>query len=166
MITKKYYGPYTMTKFALEAYTEALDAELAPYGVRVSVVQPGGIVTDVGRNAMFATVSHFRRAAPPFAKEARQILASFDAPPPPPDGPESETNRKPSSPQIVVDAVVDALFADEPKLRYLVGTKWEGDRVINALIEKLLDENDNPQHDYSRDDLVAILDRHIAQRND
>ncbi len=166
MITKKYYGPYTMTKFALEAYTETLDAELAPYGVRVSVVQPGGIITDVGRNSMFSTLSHFRRATPPFVEEARQALANLQTPPSPSDGPESETHRKPSPPEIVVDAVVDALFADEPKLRYLVGTRWEGDRVIDALIEKLLDENDNPQHNYTRDELVGLLDRHIAERKD
>lgn len=164
MITKKHYGPYTMTKFALEAYTEALDAELAPYGVRVSIVQPGGIVTQAGRNAMPATIAHFQRAVPPFVAEARLVLASFEAPPPPTDGPESETNRRPSSPQIVVDAVEDALFSAVPKLRYLVGTKWEGDRVIHALIQKLLDENDNPQHSYTRDQLVALLDRHIADR--
>jgi NAD(P)-dependent dehydrogenase (short-subunit alcohol dehydrogenase family) len=164
MITKKYYGPYTMTKFALEAYTEALDDELAPHGVRVSVVQPGGVATEVGRNAMPATLAHFRRAAPPFAAEAQQMLDNFAAPPPPSDGPESEANRKPSPPEVVVAAVADALFAERPKLRYLVGTKWEGDRVIHALIEKLLDENDNPHHSYTRDELVALLDRHISER--
>ena len=62
-------------------------------------------------------------------------------------------------------AVYHALFAEKPKLRYLVGTKWEGDRVINALINKLLDENDNPQHNYSRDELIALLDKHLAIRS-
>ena len=80
------------------------------------------------------------------------------------DEPESETNRKPSPPEVVSAAVYDALFSAQPKLRYLVGTKWEGDRVINALIEKLLDENDNPQHNYSRDELVEFLDKHIQKR--
>jgi len=45
-----------------------------------------------------------------------------------------------------------------------VATKWEGDRVIHALIEKLLDENDNPQHNYTRDELVALLDQHLNNR--
>ena len=36
--------------------------------------------------------------------------------------------------------------------------------VINALIAKLLDENDNPQHNYSREELIALLDQHLAQR--
>jgi hypothetical protein len=64
----------------------------------------------------------------------------------------------------VSDAVLDALFSDHPKRRYLVGTRWEGDRVLDALIGRLLDENDNPAHGYSRDELVAMLDRHLAAR--
>ena len=167
MLSKRYYGPYTMTKHALESYTEVLHTELGTYGVSVSIVQPGGILTDIGEKMQAETVSHFQRAQPPFKEEAEAVLASFNAEPPEPDpeAPESEFNRKPSSPEIVWEAVRDALFSEKPKLRYLVGTRWEGNRVINALIAKLLDENDNPQHNYSRDELVALLDKHIAQRN-
>ncbi len=163
MITQKFFGPYTMTKHALEAYTVALSEELRPYHVKVSVVQPGGIVSNIGPNSMPENLERFRRAQPPFKEEAEQILASFENPPPPPpaDAPESATNRKPSSPEIVSTAVYDALFAEEPKLRYLVGTKWEGDRVLHALIEKLVHENDNPQHNYSRAELIAMLDSHL-----
>ncbi|PKO12205.1 MAG: hypothetical protein CVU39_25375 [Chloroflexi bacterium HGW-Chloroflexi-10] len=167
MITSKYYGPYTMTKHALEAYTVALNLELAAYGVSVSIVQPGGIVTNVGENAMQGILERFQRAQPPFKAEADLVLASFSEPETPPaqDEPESEYNRKPSSPEIVAAAVYDALFTEKPKLRYLVGTKWEGDRVIHALIEKLLDENDNPQHNYSRAELIAVLDQHLVKKN-
>jgi len=169
MITSKYFGPYTMTKFALEAYTEALHQELISYRVHVSVVQPGGIITDVGSNAMPGILARFQRAEAPFDEEAQQILQGFNQPPQQSeesavDEPESETNRKPSSPKIVSTAVYDALFSDKPKMRYLVGTQWEGDRVINGLISKLLDENDNPQHNYSRDDLIARLDEQIEKR--
>lgn len=169
MITSKYFGPYTMSKFALEAYTEALHQELDAYGVHVSIVQPGGILTDVGANAMPGILTRFQRAETPFDKEARQVLASFNQAREEngnssSDETESETNRKPSSPKIVSEAVYEALFMDNPKMRYLVGTQWEGDRVINGLLAKLLDENDNPQHNYSRDDLVARLDAQIEQR--
>jgi short-subunit dehydrogenase len=164
-ITSKYYGPYTMTKHALEAYTVALHQELEPYGVQVSIVQPGGIISNIGENMQAGTMAHFQRAQPPFKEEAELVLQSFsEESEPNPDEPESATNRKPSSPEIVWDAVQDALFAEKPKLRYLVGTRWEGNRVINALIAKLLDENDNPQHNYSREELIALLDQHLAQR--
>jgi NAD(P)-dependent dehydrogenase (short-subunit alcohol dehydrogenase family) len=166
MITSRYYGPYTMTKHALEAFTDSLHQELEPYGVWVSVVQPGGIISNVGTNSWPGTLAHFQRAEPPFKEEAEQVLESFNQPAQPDeDDEESVSNRKPSSPEIVSVAVYDALFSARPKLRYLVGTKWEGDRVIHALIEKLLDENDNPQHNYSRDELIALLDGHISERN-
>ena len=172
MLAKNYYGPYTMTKHAIEAYTETLRVELDPYGVLASVVQPGGIATNIGAASHEGTVARFQRAQPPFREEAEQILAFFTAPRPPGDASqndegiaeESESNRKPSSPVIVAEAVYDALFSPALKLHYLVGTKWEGDRVLNALISKLLDENDNPKHSYSRDELIALLDQHIAKR--
>ncbi|MFN8401587.1 MAG: SDR family oxidoreductase [Anaerolineales bacterium] len=165
MLASKYYGPYIMTKHALEAYTAVLYEELKPYGVSVSVVQPGGIISEIGEKSQAGTLAHFQRAQPPFKEEADLILASFEEEAEPnPGEPESATNRKPSSPEIVWDAVQDALFSEKPKLRYLVGTHWEGNRVINALIAKLLDENDNPQHNYSRNDLIALLDRHLEER--
>lgn len=165
MLASKYYGPYIMTKHALEAYTAILHDELELYGVRVSVVQPGGIVSDIGSNMMAGTIAHFQRAQPPFKEEADMVLQSFtEESEPNPNEPESATNRIPSSPEIVWEAVQDALFADKPKMRYLVGTRWEGNRVINALISKLLDENDNPNHNYSRDELIELLDLHLAKR--
>lgn len=166
MLASKYYGPYIMTKHALEAYTAILHDELISYGVQVSVIQPGGIISDIGNNMMAGTISHFQRAQPPFKEEADLILQSFvEESEPNPDEPESATNRKPSSPEIVWDAVRDALFSEKPKMRYLVGTHWEGNRVINALIAKLLDENDNPMHNYSRDELIALLDNHLTERH-
>jgi NAD(P)-dependent dehydrogenase (short-subunit alcohol dehydrogenase family) len=166
IISKKYYGPYTMTKHALEAYAVALRDELADYGVGVSIVQPGGIASNMGRSAFPGLLARFQRAEPPFKAEAQAVIESFNRPdePPPADAAESETNRKPSPPEIVTRAVEDALYSDTPKLRYLVGTQWEGDRVLHALVEKLLDENDNPQHGYSREELVALLDRKIKER--
>lgn len=167
-VSKKLYGPYTMTKHALEAYTVALNEELRPFHVHVSIVQPGGIVSNIGANGLPDMVARLRRAQPPFAAEAQQILASFDSPPPPPDpdAPESESNRKPSSPEIVATAVYHALFADKPKLRYMVGTHWEGNRVIHTLIDRLLDANDSPVHNYSRAELVALLDNQWQARNE
>ena len=165
MISKKYYGPYTMTKHALEAYSVALRDELAPHGVLVSIVQPGNVETSIGENSFAGMLRRFERAQPPFKAEADAVLASFSAPPEPPaSGEESESNRKQSPPALVTEAVVDALFSAAPKFRYLVGTKWEGDRVIHALIEKLLDENDNPLHNYSQAELAALLARKIEER--
>ena len=42
-ISKKYFGPYTMAKHAIEALAVALHEEVTPFGVQVSAVQPGGV---------------------------------------------------------------------------------------------------------------------------
>ena len=42
-------GPYSATKFALEAYSDALRIELAGSGIHVSVIAPGPIRTSFTR---------------------------------------------------------------------------------------------------------------------
>jgi NAD(P)-dependent dehydrogenase (short-subunit alcohol dehydrogenase family) len=165
-ISMRFFGPYTMTKHALEAFTVALAQELGPYGVGVSIVQPGGVRSAIGENALAGTMGRFRRAAPPFVEEAEAVLASFEQEPPTDaaDQPEEATNRKPSSPEIVAEAVLDALFAENPRARYLVGTTWEGSRVIEALLERLLDANECPALGHSLEELVAMLESRAAER--
>jgi NAD(P)-dependent dehydrogenase (short-subunit alcohol dehydrogenase family) len=165
-ISMRYYGPYAMTKHAIEAFTTALAQELDPYGVRVSVVQPGGVATSIGEKSIAGTLERFRRMTPPFAEEGRAVLESFEAEPPAhaDDEPESATNRKPSAPEIVAVAVLDALFSKSPRERYLVGTRWEGQRVIDALMDRLLDANDCPTLGHSLAELIGMLEARAGRR--
>ena len=50
-----YMGAYVSSKFALEGVSEAMRIELAPYGVRVCVVEPGLFKTNFGDNVVYAT---------------------------------------------------------------------------------------------------------------
>ncbi|MBK8232690.1 MAG: SDR family NAD(P)-dependent oxidoreductase [Candidatus Eisenbacteria bacterium] len=170
-LSMRYYGPYTMTKHALEAFNTALADELAPHGIGVSIVQPGGVESAIIDSAMPGIRRRFLRAGPPFEEEAAGILAEIDAPPPAPEeqakraeASESAENRKPSSPEIVTVAALDALFAPAPRKRYLVGTRWEGGRVLRALIERLLDANACPTLGYTVTELVAMLEEQAQAR--
>jgi NAD(P)-dependent dehydrogenase (short-subunit alcohol dehydrogenase family) len=50
------FGAYCAAKFALEGLSEALSAELAPFGVRVLIVEPGSFRTGFGGARMHRSV--------------------------------------------------------------------------------------------------------------
>jgi NAD(P)-dependent dehydrogenase (short-subunit alcohol dehydrogenase family) len=101
-------GFYAATKHALEAMTEALHQETAPFGVRVRLVEPGSFATGF------------------LARAARH------SPPPPEDSPYAAlrplwTRRKievlepPQDPAMVVDAIALSLDDPAPFRRVIVG---------------------------------------------
>jgi NAD(P)-dependent dehydrogenase (short-subunit alcohol dehydrogenase family) len=55
------YGLYSSTKFALEAQSEQLAYELAPHGVEVTIIQPGGYPTLIWKNSAAATDQLLKR---------------------------------------------------------------------------------------------------------
>lgn len=168
-ITQPFYGPYTMSKHALEAMSECLRQELAPHGVAVSIVQPGAVATSIGERSAPGTLARLEAAGPPFDAASRALAQAMRAAAvgvhaTAPDEPESSTNRKPCAPDAVAAVIEQALTVDAPQARYLVGTRWEGDRVLNALIERLLDAAGSPSHRLTRDELVAMIDAQRARR--
>jgi NAD(P)-dependent dehydrogenase (short-subunit alcohol dehydrogenase family) len=46
------YGPYASSKYAIEAVSDALRNELAPHGVQVVVVEPGGVKTEMAGHGL------------------------------------------------------------------------------------------------------------------
>ena len=46
-----YLGPYHMSKWALEAYSDSLRMELAPWEIEVAVIEPGTITTEIWKKA-------------------------------------------------------------------------------------------------------------------
>jgi hypothetical protein len=52
--------------------------------------------------------------------------------------------------------VLQALMGADPQARYLVGTRWESDRVVDALITRLVDAAQSPSQAL---DESALLER-------
>ncbi len=56
-------GPYSASKFALEALTDALRLELYPWGIEVSIIEPGAIATPIWSKSL-STALHSRDGHP------------------------------------------------------------------------------------------------------
>lgn len=122
-------GPYCASKFAIEAIGEALRAELRPWGIWVSVIEPGAIKTEIWQKGR-DTANRIESDLPDEARERYRphmeaILKSIDM-----------QDRQGVGPEKVAEAVEHALFARKPRTRYLVGTDA---RFQSALVRFLPD---------------------------
>ncbi len=52
LVSAPYRGSYSATKFAVEAWSDALRMEMRDTGIRVSLIEPGPIATDFRKNAI------------------------------------------------------------------------------------------------------------------
>ena len=122
-------GPYCASKFAIEAIGETLRQELHPWGISVSVIEPGAIKTpiwDKGRRDADDLEQELpAEARTQYASHIAAIRKGIDM-----------QDRNSASPQKVARAVEHALFASRPRTRYLVGTDA---RIQSALVRCLPD---------------------------
>jgi short-subunit dehydrogenase len=103
---------YCSTKFALEGFGESLFMELAPLGIRVSLVEPGIIKTERwSQNRGIAA-----RAKDPHSPYYAWFMKS-----------EQEADKlvkaSTATPADVAAVVHQALTAEHPRLRYMIGRK-------------------------------------------
>lgn len=112
--TLPFLGPYSSSKFALEAMADALRMELARWGVHVSVIEPGPIATPIWEKSYRAAVR--MRDSVPDACHALygDMLVKFEQ--------AMENAARSAIPADAVVAAVDhALTSPKPRTRYLVG---------------------------------------------
>lgn len=100
------FGAYCAAKFALEGLSEALAAEVAPFGVRVLIVEPGAFRTEFGGHRM-----HRSRSLDAYAGSVGPTRAAIDGM----DG------TQPGDPRKAARAVLQALDSPEPPLRLALG---------------------------------------------
>jgi NAD(P)-dependent dehydrogenase (short-subunit alcohol dehydrogenase family) len=108
------FAGYTASKFALEGWGESLADELRPFGVRVSIIEPGPFRTGI------AAAADLNRGSDngPYARLTAMAERGLD----------ELANRSPE-PAPVVDAAIRALTSARPRLRYPVGREA---RTISA----------------------------------
>jgi NAD(P)-dependent dehydrogenase (short-subunit alcohol dehydrogenase family) len=121
------YGPYSASKFALEALSDSLRRELRGSGVHVSLIEPGAIATPIWDRGI-AAADALWNAMPPVAHERYATLVATLR------GEASQQGVKGEPPEAVARVVVAALTARTPRTRYVIGR----DARIQAVLARAL----------------------------
>lgn len=127
---------YHATKFAVEGLSDSLRLEVAPFGIDVTIIQPGPIRTEwntIARDSM-VTVS----GKGPYADIARRMRATYE---------KIDGGRSAGTPEQVAEAIVRAATARRPKTREAVPASAKtivgarrllSDRAMDRLMKRVL----------------------------
>ena len=102
------FGNYAASKFAVEGITEALAAELAPFGAKATAIEPGSFRTD------FLDASSHRRAATgldAYADTVHRALTALGA----------RSGNQPGDPARAAAAVLEVVASPDPPVRLALG---------------------------------------------
>ncbi len=134
------YGPYAASKFALEAVSDALRREVEPLGVKVVVIEPGAVTTEMlgsvaamGERVLSGMTSGQRGR---YATLMHSIISQAQAAVPK-GVPAEEAAR----------VIADAVISKRPRTRYTVGrdaaiivrlARFLSDRTLDSLLARSL----------------------------
>lgn len=127
--TIPYYATYGSTKAAVESFTEGVAREVAPFGIRMKLVEPGGVRTDFYTSAISRT--DFPKEYRKRARKARAVTTIF---------------QQAQSPKAIGNVVYRAATSRSHKLRYasswsvklfLFGRRILPDRVYAGLLKMM-----------------------------
>jgi NAD(P)-dependent dehydrogenase (short-subunit alcohol dehydrogenase family) len=95
-------GFYAATKWAVEALHESLAQEVRPFGLSVTIVEPGAYATEFGKSAKIA------EALEPYSDFRKQFMARL-------------SNLERGDPKATAEAILKLVDAQDPPLRLLLG---------------------------------------------
>ena len=116
-------GWYNVSKYAVEAFSDALRVETKPFGIKVSLIEPGGIKTDWG----FIAADHLEDSSKgtayeePALKMAKALRWAYNS-------------KLLSPPQSIGKAIVKAANAKRPKTRYRAGAGAHSLVALHAIM--------------------------------
>ncbi len=146
------FGPYSMSKHAMEAYSDSLAREMQRFDVKVSVVEPGNYQSQIG-----ATLKKRMEAkgidieGSPYEEEMQAMLDRMGGP------------SQAEEPDAVAEAVFHALFDQKPKMRYMVvPNQRQAEITIAKAMEEMAQLNQDQTYTFDREMLIKMLDEALA----
>ena len=103
---------YVSTKFAVEGLSESMTYELEPFGIKVILIEPGVIKTNIANGMVIAKKSQNPNS--PYSQIMQKMSTSFE-----------HMLENASSPDLVAKVVLQAVTSENPSLRYLAGKDVE-----------------------------------------
>jgi NAD(P)-dependent dehydrogenase (short-subunit alcohol dehydrogenase family) len=122
-----FLGAYCGSKFALEAMSDAWRLELAPWGITVSIIEPGAIRSKIWQRATQSATRMLGGVTPALFRLYEEPLSRMQT-----VMVQAEARALP--PEVVARAVAHALTDSRPQIRYLVGN----DARFRALLKWIL----------------------------
>jgi len=121
------FGPYSASKFAVEAFTDVLRQEVGPLGVRVVAIEPGAIATPIWERGRFAGDDRWAEVEPDVERRYSQLVHAVRAL-------ADKASRDGLPAEHVAEVIAQAVTSRRPRTRYLVGK----DAVAQAWLSRLL----------------------------
>lgn len=135
-LSSRNLSAYSMSKHAVEAFTDSLAAEMVDFGVHVSVIEPSFFRTALIQNSINRTGHNGRH---------------YDL-----------SNAR--DPDIVADAALAALTDTKPKLRYLVvGSEEEARLPIQTQLRRVAELNLDQPYSLDRSLLISMLESELEE---
>ena len=152
----RFFSQYSMSKHAMEAFTDSLAIELERFGVGVSVIEPGNYDSKIVATAYERMQEKgYIDEDSPYAEDLKEFM----------EWPADRSIYK--EPDEVADAAMHAMFSDNPKRRYMtVPNEDEARWAIGSMIRELAELNDWQAYSFSRDELMEMLDEAMAASAD
>lgn len=142
------WGPYSMSKHAMEAYADALADEMKDFGVEVSLIEPGTYQSKIADAAAKKAKQRYQADVNETVDWLTKALAES------------------GDPDDVSKAVMHALFDHSPKSRYMVvPNQDQAYMTISTAIERLVQQNTDQQYSYDRAALIEMLDKAITAQS-
>ncbi len=146
-------GAYSMSKHGVEAFTDALAAEMKGFDVEVAAVEPGNYKSQI----MASMVERMKKAG--YTGEGSRYGSVLDGL----SGPLDRSNYK--EPDDVALAALHFLTSETPKRRYMVvPSEFEAQITIQQVIRELVQLNEGQPFTYTRDELVKMLDEALNEK--
>jgi NAD(P)-dependent dehydrogenase (short-subunit alcohol dehydrogenase family) len=127
LVALPYLSPYAASKHGIEAVGDSLRREMMPFGVQVSLVEPGAVSTPIWDKGSDQAEELRERATPEQIELYGPVMDRFEKL-------FIEAGRSGVPAEKVADAVEHALTAGKPKTRYVIGR----DAKLRAAVARFL----------------------------